>query len=58
MSATTRKMTDSEKLDYLIEMLESVQQNQENMAETLEDHGERLQEIGSGFGEGFEYETA
>ena len=52
----SKKMTDSEKLDYLIEMVESIQQKQEQFEEAVVEMDEKLIEIGNNYGDGFERE--
>ena len=47
-------MTDSEKLDYAIEMLEAIQQKQEQQDETIEELCEKVSDLDSNFGDGFE----
>ena len=49
-----KTMTDSEKLDYAIEMLEAIQQKQEQQDETIEELCEKVSDLDSNFGDGFE----
>ena len=52
----SRTMTDSEKLDYLVEMVESLQEDNEQFKEAISEMDEKLIEIGNNYGDGFERE--
>ena len=51
------RMSTDEKLDYLIEMLEGVEQKVESLEEQCEELIEKVADLGTPFGQGYEFET-
>ena len=51
------RMSTDEKLDYLIEMLEGIEQKIENLEEQFEELVEKVADLGTPFGQGYEFET-
>ena len=57
LSGTMDKMDTEDKLDYIIEMLESQGGKVDVLVEVQEELVEKVADLGTPFGNGFEFET-